>query len=791
MFVSNLKIAVRKLWKNKTYSFINILGLGLGMAAAIFAFLWVQNEFSFDRYHHNEDRLYRINTDIKVSSEETWHWGATPLPLVEVVKNEVPEVVRTATITGFLGPLAVKRNATVLSAKDYAYVSEDWFDMFSHRFLLGAAAGFQDKLQSAILTRDFAEKLFGRWDVAGESFQLDSLEFAVHAVIENHPSNSSFTYQMILPLSYYLQGSRQGERENWDNFNFATFVELRPGSEVDSLNKKLTALAFKYKEDDSVSLSVQPLAEVHFDQERSYGSMLTGNRRMASTFAVIGFVILFLACVNYVSLTTAQAGMRTKEVGVRKIAGAGGPQIFRMMFAESLLTTACALVLALGLVQLAMPFFNQFTEKNFRLDFTNPAIWMVIGGATGAALLLSGIYPALFLTGFSPGNFLRGQNFLKMKNAGFRKGLVVAQFALTIGLIISAIVFYQQQDFINKKDLGYDRSHVFEFMAPCCEGREGSVKAIRQALSAEPGIIGTAASNMSVIDAQSTHSGSIDWDGRPEDFVPTVYQMSVDAGFADLLQLQLAEGRWFLPDSEAEANNVLLNEAAVRLFNMPEPVVGQRFHFQGREGQVIGIVKDFHYLSLRQKIEPLVLCNYAPSNGNILVKTRAGKATEAIAAAETAWKSRYPGRPFEYSFMDDSFGRLYESDRKNAGLFRLLAGLAVFISCLGLFGLAVFSTEQRTKEIGIRKVLGASIAGIARLLASDFLKLVLIALFIASPLAYALMNQWLKDFAYRIDIEWWVFAGAGLIALALAYLTVSVQSIKAALANPVKSLRSE
>lgn len=786
-----LTVAVRKLWKNKPYSFISILGLGLGMAAAIFAFLWVQNEFDFDRYHRNADRLYRINTDVKVSSEETWHWATTPFPLVEVLKNEVPEVVRTATSTGNRWPLTVKKSATALNARNYVYVNEDWFDMFTHHFLSGSAVGFQENLQSAILTRDFAEKLFGRPDVAGESFQIDSLEFNVQGVIENHPPNSSFTYEMILPLRFFLTRPGQAENENWNNFNFTTFVELRPDAKLDELDTKLTALALKYKKDESIALGVQPIADVHFDQERSYGNTLSGNRRMASTFAVIGLVILFLACVNYVSLTTAQAGIRTKEVGVRKIVGAEGSQIFRMLFAESLLTTACALVLALCLVQLAMPLFAQFTAKHFRLDLSNLSIWMVVGGTMAAALLLSGIYPALFLTGFSPGHFLRGQNFLKMKNTAFRKGLVVVQFALTVGLISSAIIFYTQQDYIRKKDLGYDRSFVFEFMVPCCDGREEAVTAIREALKAEPAVIGTAVSNMSVINANSTHSGSMDWDGRPEDFVPTAYQLSISPEFGGLLQLPLADGRWFLPGSEADANNVMLNEAAVRFFKMPEPVVGQRFSFQGREGQVVGIVKDFNYLSLRQKIGPLVLSTDPPSEGNVMVKTTGGEAASAIAAAQAAWSEHYPDKPFEYSFLDDSFARLYESDQKNAELFRLLAGLAIFISCLGLFGLAVFSTEQRTKEIGIRKVLGASVAGITSLLAADFLKLVLLALFIASPFAYVLMDQWLQDFAYRADIEWWMFAGAGLIALALAALTVSFQSIKAALSNPVKSLRSE
>lgn len=317
------------------------------------------------------------------------------------------------------------------------------------------------------------------------------------------------------------------------------------------------------------------------------------------------------------------------------------------------------------------------------------------------------------------------------------------------------------------------------------------VKMIQQKLAAAPGVAGTAAANSSIIDMNSTHSGSLDWDGRPADFVPTVSQLSIGPGFGEVLQLPLKEGRWFEPGNEADQRNVILNETAVRLFHLPEPVVGQRFSFHGREGQVVGVVRDFHFQSLRNKIGPLVLFDHPKSIGNIIVKTGEGQAAEAIAAARDAWSAFNPGQPFEYHFLDETFDRLYRNEEKSAALFRVLAALAVFISCLGLFGLAVFSTERRTKEIGVRKVMGAGLAGLISLLTRDFLKLVLIALVIAVPVAWFLMSRWLQDFAYRIDIRWWVFALAGFLVLATAFLTVGFQSLKAALANPVGSLRNE
>jgi predicted permease len=795
MLYNNLKIAYRNLLRRRSFTLINVAGLSLGMAAAILAFLWVQNEYSFDRYHTDAAQIYRLNTDLKVSADEVWHWATTPMPLTKVVQEQVPEAIEVTSMTANMWPAVnLERKGQQLRCEKYGFVDGAWFDLFSYRFLDGSATGFQEDIHSAILTKKLAEKIFGKTDVAGESFRLDTLDFTVHAVVENRASNSGLDQEMLLPHSFLLSNEqRRQESESWSNFNFLTFVKLRPGSDLAAVNDKLTTLTRNYKEaeDDNISILAQQLSQVHFDETRAHLAMLTGSQKSANVVGIIGLVILFLACVNYVSLTTAQAGMRTKEVGVRKIIGAGGQQIFRLLFSENLITALVSLALAIVFVQLALPSYNGFTEQNFDLGLTNPMLWLVAGGTLGITLLLSGVYPALFLSDFLPGQFLRGQNFLKMRNTAFRKGLVVAQFAITTGLIIGAIVIYQQQEYIRHKDLGYDRSQVFEFNVPYSKTRQDAVEAIQQSLTAVPGVAGTAASNMSVVNMNSTHSGSIDYEGKPEDFEPVVYQASVDAHFAELMQLKMADGRWFQPDNKADMNNVVLNQAAVRFMKIPEPVVGQKFSFQGNDGQVVGIVKDFHFLSLRSKIEPMVLQMYPPSNGTVYVKTSAGKASEAIAAAGQAWVARYPNIPFEYRFLDDAFNQMYKSDEKNAALFRLLAGLAVFISCLGLFGLAVFSTQQRVKEIGVRKVLGASVPSLVGLLSKDFLVLVIGSLVIAVPLAWYFMDKWLQDFAYRIDIQWTVFALAGAMAVAVAFLTVSFQSIKAALANPVKSLRSE
>ncbi|MEO1257305.1 MAG: ABC transporter permease [Bacteroidota bacterium] len=793
MILNHFKIAFRSLLRRRTYTAINLMGLSLGMTATIFAFLWVQNEFNFDRYHEKADRLYRVNADLDVGNGEVWHWALVPWPMLEVMKNEVPEVASAAAL--FDNPwkgLTVRKEATILKSKQYAYVNEDWFEMFDHRFVQGTGEGFHEQLHHAILTEDFAISVFGMTDVLGMGFQIDSVDFVVHGILENHPVNSSFDFEMVLPLGYYFSNTATADMGSWNNFNYLTFVELQPGTDEVALGEKLTTLMHQHDADrENATLSFQPLSEVHFDEERMHPSMLTGSRHSAYTFGIIGLIILFLASVNYVSLTTAQAGMRTRKIGVRKIIGASGSQIFRLLFSESLITSFMALILALGIVQLLLPYFNQFTEKSFSINPQNSAIWLVVGGTLLITLLMSGIYPALFLKGFAPGQFLRGEQFLRIRNTTFRKGLVITQFTLTVGLIIGALVILQQQDYIRKKDLGYDRAHIFEFTLPYSPQRPEKVQAVKQELNREPSVVATTAINSSLIDVQNSHSGSVDWDGRPAEFEPLVYKLSVDPAFNDLVELPLLDGRWFEAGREADARNVILNETAIRTLGVPEPVVGKRFSIHDYEGQVIGVVKDFHFQSLRNEIGPLVLTHHARSQSTVLVKAEGGQAPAALAAAQAAWNRQYPGQPFEYHFLDDSFDRMYKSDHQSAALFRCLAGLALFISCLGLFGLAVFSTQQRTKEIGIRKVLGATTAKLVGLLSKDFLKLVLVAMVIASPLAYYFANIWLQDFAYRIDIQWWVFALAGAVATGVAFLTVGYQSAKAAMANPVESLRSE
>jgi predicted permease len=791
MFFHQLKIALRNLLRHRTTMAINVVGLGVGIAAAIFTFWWVYNEYSYNRYHPQAEHIYRVNADVPVGNDEVWHWAKTPLPLLEVLRNETPEVERVAMYRdNKWRPVVAQSGADRLAIRKYAYVSEGWFDLFDHRVLDGALTGFHERRRQAVLTRSLANKLFGAEHIAGRILQLDTAAFVVAAVIEDHPTNSGFQQELILPLGYYLAHAGSAGNSSWGDYNYVTFVQLRPYSDVSALNAKLTSQLRRHREGDTENaLVLQPLRDIYFDTRYENGGMRTGDLGAVRIVAFIGLIILLLACVNYVSLTTARAGTRTKEVGVRKIIGAGERQVFGLLFAESLWTTLAALILGVLLVAVALPYFNQLTENTFRLTATNPVIWGVAGGTWLAALLLSGLYPAFFLTGFAPKQFLEGQSLLRTKNATFRSGLVVGQVALTAGLLFGALVLYQQRTFVQSKDLGYDRSRVFEFTIPYSPDREERIRQLERRLAADPAVVGTAKANGSIIDMQGSHSGSLDWDGRPADFVPTVAQLSVDENFAELLQIPLRAGRWFRAGDPAEERHVILNQKAIEHLGLTEPVVGRRFAFRGQEGQIIGVVENFHFESLREAIEPLVLFTQPIAHGTVLVKPAPGQVAAGLAAAQRVWSEVFPTQPFEYQFLDDHFAQLYRTETHIAGLFRLLALLAIGLSALGLFGLSLFVAEQRRREIGIRKVLGAGVPRLVRQLAADLVRLVGIALAIGIPLAGYWADRWLQQYAYRIELRWWYFATVALGVLLVALLTVSVQSIRTALANPAQTLK--
>lgn len=800
MVINTLRFAIRNLLKTKVFGLLNVTGLAVGMAAALLILLWVHNELSFDAYHSKANQTHLVITHNQVNKDETWHWATTPLPLATQLKR-LPEIESvTRIIKPFYNGMIIKIGDQLLSEKNVACVDENWFSVFDYKVLAGNLTNFNHNLRSILLTESKAAQLFGQSEAVGKLLRIDTLDYVVQAVLKDNPTNSSFQYDFLLPIAAHLSDPKTYENDNnWQNFNYETFVVLRPDANRQKVSQKITQLTQIAKKDEkngkpdkSISMEVEPLRDMHFDSISRYGSALEqGDRKTVYVFLGLALLILLTACINYVNLTTARASVRAKEVSLKKIIGADYSQLFGQFILESAMMCMSALVLAMLLAYASLPVFNALTGKAFSLDFASASLWIVLGGTTLSAILLTGIYPSVLLSSFQPIRALRGLNVLGSTNSSFRKGLVVVQFTVCIVFLIATLVVYQQIKFIRTTKLGYDREHVLALTIPWNVQPKVEPLVLKGRILNEASVIDATVASQNIVEIISSHSGSLDWDGRPADFQPTVNQISVEPGYQKLFNLKMREGRWFAANSTADEQNVVLNETAVRKFNLRKPVVGQRFHFQDRKGVVIGVVTDFHFKSLHEKIEPLVMFNNPGWRSGLYVKVVAGKEAEALKAIQKIWAELIPSRPFDYKFLDETFDRLYRTEERTATLFNAFAVIAVLISCLGLFGLATFTAETRTKEIGIRKVLGASIISLTSLLSRDFLKLVLIAILVAAPIAWWTMNKWLADFAYRIDIEWWMIALAGGLAVLIALLTISFQSIKAALMNPATSLRSE
>lgn len=794
------KAAWKATWKYKQVSVINIVGLSVGITAAVFMLLWVQNEISFDAYHPNADNIYRITNTIQVSKDDKWKWEKSPMPLAAAMQNGIPEIEKTAMLSpAVYNPVTFNINNEVFTEKKGAYISKDWFNIFHYDFTQGSPNAFFKNPFSLILSETKARKYFGDAGAVGKVMRIDSINYIVQGVIKDNPSTSSFQYEVLIPLDAMMANSNlRKNSDTWGNYNFITFIRLRAGASPVAIGKKITAVITKNTNDSSATATLQPLKGMYFETGLQSTDMPHADKKIVYIFSIFAVLLIVTACVNYINLTTARASLRVKEISIRKIAGAKRRQLFMQFIAECVLVSIITLCITLTLLKLLLPWFNQLTDKNFVLPLTSPGLWKVLGGTLFFATVVNSIYPAALLSSFNPINIFRGVNLLRVKDATLRKGLVVFQFTLSVTLIVCSIVIFKQLHFIQNTNPGYSRSQIITLQVPfrthtrLSDDVKGNlIQIMRQQLLAKSSVTGVTLANQPIVDVSSTNAGSADWDGRPKDFKPTVSQLATDADYQRIFGLRLQAGRWFDDKLPADKHNFILNETALRQFNMRKPVVGQRFSFHGDTGQVIGVVKDFYYKSMHTKIGPLVIFNNKGWASYIFIKTAPGNATAAIRDIQSVWKNLLPGDAINYAFLDDTFNNLYKADLKVSSLILLFAVLVIIISAMGLFALAAFTTGQRTREIGIRKVLGASVQGITMLLSKDFVKLVLIAIVIASPIAWWAMSKWLQDFAYRVTISWWIFIAAGAAALLIALATISFQAIKSALANPVESLRAE
>lgn len=793
MLKNYLKIAWRNMTRNKTFSAINILGLALGLAGSLMIMLWVQHERSTDRYHEHGPVLYNVMEnqffDGNIHSQK-----GTPALLAGELKKQFPEIVRAASFSngGTDMTFAVENNINIETGY---FAGSDWFGMFSVPLLAGTPETALNAPGNLAVSRKLAEKYFGSPQAAvGKSIRIDNeKDYLVTAVFENLPDISSLEYDFLLSWQAYLD--RNGWMKDWRNNGPRTVIQLRPDADVSRLEAKLKHFLKAYNKmiDPPVfdiQLFLQSYGDAYLYSNFRDGHQDGGRIEYVRLFTIVAVFLVLIACINFMNLATARSVKRAREVGVRKVAGAGRGLLAGQFAGEALLFTFLALVLSLAVTFLLLPAFNLLTEKNMQLPFGKGWFWLAVTGIALLTGLVAGSYPALFLSSLNPVRVLKGSLRFGRGARLFRQGLVVFQFLLSMLLIVGTIVIHRQINFVQSENLGYDRENLV--YVPI-EGNLHSNKAqsFKEELLRTPGVKSLCPISGSNFFESSASTTVLDWTGKDPNSSIEFFQTSVGYDFVETAGLTVS-GRDFSRAFGTDTANYLINETAARRMGYDDPI-GQPLSIWGRKpGKIVGVLKDFHLASLHEPIRPAVIwLNPDWDHSNFLIRIRAGQTEEALADIERLWKTFNPQFPFTYKFVDDEYDNQYKSETVAGTLAGYFAFMAIFISCLGLLGLSAFMAEQRTKEIGVRKVLGASVQNVISLLSKDFLRLVFIAIILASPLAWYAMNKWLANFTYHIDMEWWIFALAGLLAVLIALLTVSFQSVKAALMNPVKSLRSE
>ncbi len=789
MILNYIRLSFRNLLRDSVYSVINIGGLALGIAASIMLMLWVQQELSYDTFHSKGDRIYKVNSKFE-NSGTILTWPVTPAPIAVFGKQTIPAIEEAVRISDYYGTaLFTYGNKKIVEDRPKAYVDNNFFKVFDVRLLKGNSESPFPDTRSVILSSSVAKKVFNTEDAVGKVFKLnDKDDYTVVGIMEDFPKNSSLQYAILFPFEILIKEYNANEywktlESDWGNYNYQTFLLLNDRASADSVAQQLTNIHHKnQKESESLTYITQPLAKLHL-----YGADLSEEGiQTVRIFFIIALAILLIACINYINLATARATKRAKEVGVRKTVGADRARLIVQFLSESAIISVLALLLSLVLIQLAIPFYNALSGKMLSFTLTDTTVASLVVGSLLLTWLISGLYPALVLSAFKPMEVIRGKLTISGGNSTFRKILVVTQFSLSIVIIICTLVVGKQLDFIQSKKLGFNKENTFTF------GLRGKMykdfKTIRNELLKNPAIEQISIANQNVLTIDNT-TGDTDWDGKQEGQEFMVHGMSIDEHFMQAMGMETVQGEGFT-GAISDSTKYILNETAVREAGIEDPI-GKSFTLWGTKGTIAGVVKDFHHRSIRKKIEPTIFLYRPDWQWLVYVKTNGMQNQEAVAAAQTIWKQYNPAYPFEYKFLDDAYNNMYDNEQRMGKLFTGFSAIAICISCLGLFGLATFTAAQRVKEIGIRKVMGASIGQIIVLLSKDFLILVIVAFAIAAPASWYMMEKWLGDFAYRTAIPWQAFTVAGVVVVALALVTMSFQTIKAALGNPVDSLRSE
>ncbi len=810
MFKNYLKIAWRSLRKQPFFTFLNTFGLAVGMAGGLLICLYIYDELSFDRMFPDADRIHRINADIKFGGA-AFESAETPAPMAAAIKNDFPQVEMVTRIRD-RGSALVRRSNVVGNTKELgvAFADGSMFDMFGVDLIVGDKGTALKEPNTLVMTRSAAEKHFGVKDAVGQQLLLNNNNsFTVTGVVEDFPKNSLLRDHSIFMA---MAGHEDAQLGEWGSHNYFTFIKLVPSATIGDVQTSLEGIMGRYlipwvqnifpgmteasfaASGNYLRYNTIPLTDIHLYSNKQTELSTNSGIENVYILSFIGLFLILLASVNFMNLSTAHSLKRTKEVGVRKTLGSKKSDLIRQFLIESSLISFISLVFAIGLALLALPVFNNLADKAISIPFTSPSFWLVVLLATLSLGILAGCYPAFFMSKFKPVKVLKGSGNGSVGGGMVRNSLVVFQFCISVFLIISTLVVFQQLQYIQSKDLGFKKDQVLLIEDVHAAGNQlASFKSEVEKLGAVKSVT---VSGYLPTPSYRSNSSFFQEGSQEQENALNMQNWNVDHDYLTTLDMEIIAGRNFNKKYATDSTSIILNESAVKIWGLtPESILGLRVSQDlGEEdpvfSTVIGVVKNFHFESLREGIGALSL-SLGNSSGSMAVKLSAGDFGNTISQIEGIWKQVAPGQLFSYNFMEESFNNTYRSEERLGQIFVIFTILSILIACLGLFGLAAFNAEKRTKEIGIRKVLGASVGQISYKLSVDFLKLVGISIAISLPLGWFAMNKWLEDFSYRIEIGWWIFVAAALLAVVISMLTVSYQSIKAAIVNPIKSLRTE
>ncbi len=785
------RLSFRNILKNKGFAFINIFGLAIGLAASLLILLWIQDELSYEKFNINAGNIYRVEED-QFYSGEKYHVTVTPHPSGPVWKEKIPEIREQTRINNRLPKILFRQEEKVFFEPAVIGADSGLFRIFTLPFLFGDPGTALNLPNSIILTEKLASKYFGDINPVGKTLTLENkFQFMVTGVMKDLPGNSLFSFEAVIPYSY-LKEIRAIDNY-WGNNSIFTFVLLEEGSDIESVNKKLTDVVLEYLPETQTKYLLFPLLDIHLHSQFGY-EISKEPVIVVFIFTLIAVFVLVIACINFINLSTARASGRTKEIGIKKVSGADQKTMIVQFMLESVFMVSVALVFALLLVGLLLPLFNSISGKNFALSNLFQIKFVISVITVGiVAGLLSGVYPALYLSSFKPAAILKGETISGKSNGRLRQILVIIQFTLSILIAISAIFMYKQLKYLQEKDLGFNKENLLCIPMPF--DMKTKYYSLKAELLKENLIMGVTATRSNPVRIGS-NSGGADWDGRDPEKRVLIGTNAVDYDYLETMKMKLASGRDFSRDFVSDmakdtTGNFLVNEEVVKIMGNDDPI-GKRFRFQGLNGRIIGVLKNFHFKGADQPIEPIAFALATPQRlSYMLIRLAPGDIPGALKRAERVWKNLIPEYPFDYFFIDEDYNRLFITQIRLSKLLGYFTILAVIIACLGLYGLSAYSTERRTNEIGIRKVMGAGTIQIIWNMVKEFLFLILISLVISLPAGWIIVENLLKQFANRIDISVLVFAAIAFGALMVGLVTVSFQAFKSSLINPAIALKVE